>query len=410
MAILAFLFRVRIAVVTALGLLTVGFLFLAFYGQRVPVAAMYLSVPSLAIGALVAFAHLRHTMLAVLSIIAPLPGMVAAGIFAVPAGLTLAGLVTVYAVAYVAGAMMSGEIVRRVLDGQPLEAAAQNALGRMLMPVTIAAVTAAVLFVGWMFRDARMLGFGAAAEVVAASLSVLVVTAFGATLVPFGEMAIAEANRTRERREPWLRRLTLVTTPRWALSLTGAALVLATLGAFGAESLAARSSLIAQPIAIGASLLFVGMVAFAVARDGREAVAATLAFISLALLCLWLWGRAVGHMTLTSFIEIVCVMTVAMLGAVALLANARRYRLARENVGVARLRAIEDVGVSFAYGVAGAAALVLPWILLHGSMVTLALLFVAGGAAGLIGVPAIATTIDTLFRRRRSAEELYGRG
>ena len=75
-----------------------------------------------------------------------------------------------------------------------------------------------------------------------------------------------------------------------------------------------------------------------------------------------------------------------------------------------RLRALEECAVPALYGCAGATAAILPWIVLHGSIATLALLFALAAVGALLGLPALATALDVLVRRRLSAEELYGRG
>lgn len=408
--VLSVVFRARIAILAVLLVGFAGVLFLAFYRQPTPVGALFLSAVSLVIATLSGFFHLRHALLAAVVALAPLPGMFAAGLFAVPAGLTFSGLLAVYGFSYAAGSLLGADILRGVLEGRDRVEAAQDGLARAAMPLAIAVAVGAALIGGWLFRSADMPALAAAVELIAASVSVLLFVPFAASVLPYGEMLIAEANRTRERRESVVRWLTAVVEPRWAMSLTGIAVVFATLAGFGAEGLLTRTALLAQPALWGASVLLLFLVTFAVTRDWREALGITVALSLLALTAIWLWGEAVGRVTGTTFIGLSVVVDVALFWSVAMAVRARRYRLEGDAVGVARLRSIEDCGMALMFGAGGTMASVLPWLLLHGSIGTLALLFVPAGAAALAGGPAIATALETMIRRRVSVEELYGRG
>ena len=130
MAFVEQLFRIRIAVLALLVLASVAAFWLAFRSQEVPVGALFLTALSLVIAAAISFIHLRHAGLAIVQALAPLPGLAAAGPFAVDSGLTLSGFLAIYGFALVAGSCLSGDMVCRVLQGSDQIA---GALGREVL-------------------------------------------------------------------------------------------------------------------------------------------------------------------------------------------------------------------------------------------------------------------------------------
>jgi len=181
-------------------------------------------------------------------------------------------------------------------------------------------------------------------------------------------------------------------------------------GWFGAAPHLAHSALLAQPALWGASALLIFLATFAAGRDWRDALAATLALAALTLLCLFLWGRATGRLTVSSFAEMAVVTAAALLLLLQLSARSRAYRQTGDSPAVARLRALEDLGLAPWFGVVGAGAATLPWIVLHGSIGMLSPMLLLAAAAALLAMPSLATALETLVRRRRSVDELYGRG
>jgi hypothetical protein len=404
----AFLFRARFAVLGVLAVLAVAAAVVALRNQTVPVGAVFLSALSLAAAFGVAFAHLRHGTLAALSVVAPLPGMLAAGPFAVAHGIGTSALLAVYGLATVAGAELCNRIARAAAGDH--EPAAWWAAAPLVAPIGGAVLVAGAVVVGWLYRTALPQSSAVALELAAAGISAVVFTVLAAPSLWFGEAAVTQINRASEWRLLRLRLVTEVVTPRWALSVSGIVLVFAVLGGFGAAPQLARSALLGQPALWAASALRVFMIAFAVGRDWREALAATLALAALSLASLWLWGRVVGHLTVTSFVDITIVEAAALLLMLLLLEQARRFRLDGDAPAVARLRALEACAPAALYGCVGAAAAIVPWIVVHGSMATLAVLFALALGAAMLGAPAIATALDSLVRRRVSLESLYGRG
>jgi hypothetical protein len=260
---------------------------------------------------------------------------------------------------------------------------------------------------GWLLPHALPLALGASFEMAAGTLSSLLFVAFGALALPFSEAAVTEINRAQERRAWRLQPLILVMQPRWGMSLAGVVLVFAVLGYFGIE---AKGLPLARPAHWAGSALLAFLAGLAISRDWRNALAITLALAAETLVGLWLWVIAVGHLTIPALVIVLMVGGVALMLMLVQAGKARRYRMGGDESDVARLKALEDCAVPAAYGCACVAAAIVPWIVLHGSMATLAVLFALAAAASTLGVAAIATALETLVRRRFSVEELYGRG
>ncbi len=400
----------RLTVLGLLALAAAAALFAAFWGHAVPVGAVFLGAVSLLIGGSVAFVSLRHPGLAAVAVLSPLPGLLAAGPFALAGGATYSNLLAAYVLGYLVAMCGAGDIVRRVLETTDAETAARDTLAEGAVPLAGVLLAVAALIVGWLFRGAPRFAAETVAEIVAVAVSALVYVPFVATLLPFSESFFAAANRARERREGAVRLGAMVAMPRWGMSLSGAALVLATLSGFAARPVLAHSALLAQPALWAASALLLFLAAFAVARDWRDALAATLALAVLALASLMLWGRVTRHLTGASFLDIATAQAAALFVMLSLLRRMRAYRNAGDLAAVARLRALEALGLSPWFGAVGGAAVILPWIVLHGSIAALAAMAILAGAAALIAMPALATALETLIPRRRSVDELYGRG
>ncbi|MEI9989688.1 MAG: hypothetical protein WDM86_06585 [Rhizomicrobium sp.] len=333
--------------------------------------------------------------------------MIAAGAFA--RHLAPGDLLAVYGVGSVAAALAGGEIVRRILV-EGAEDAATLSLARLFAPTLLAAVAGAAVLAAWLFRGEPALALDAACVLLASTVFGVLVTAFGASVLPFGEGFFTAANRVRERREHLLRTPTAIVEPRWALSITGIAIVMAVLGWFGVAPFLAHGAWIAKPAFWGASTLGVFLFAFAAGRDWREALAATAALAAFVLLILWLWSQALGRISPAAFVEIVTASSAAYMPMLALMSARRRFLAAGDESGVARLRALEELGASPYFAAAVSVVVLLPWIVLHGSAAVLAAMFALAGVAAIVVQPAIATALEGFIPRRRSLNQLYGRG
>jgi hypothetical protein len=407
LSVLTFLFRWRVIVVSVLAAGAAGLAAVTLHDFEIPVGALFLAGISFVAGSAVAYAHLRHLGLAMVSVLAPLPGMMAVAPFVT--ALSNTTVLSVYGLGSAGASLLAGDIVRRVLEGKAPVDAARDALARFAAAVGVTCVAGAALLVGWLFRDARALGLEASAIMLAALLSGSVLVPFAAAVMPFSESFFTAANRAREGRERWLRIAADVVKPRWGLSVTGVTLVFAVLGWYGAAPMLGRSALLMQPALWAASALGLSIALLWIGRDARGAAAALLAFATVSLVDLWLWGRAVGHLTAPAFVVIVMTVLSALLIVLMLIGRQRDYRRGGDEAAVARLRAIEELGTAPWFAGAGAAAAVVPWISVHGAMATLAVLFLDAAAVALLAVPAVTTAIETVLPRRRSVDELYGR-
>jgi hypothetical protein len=396
--ILSLLFRLRIVIVILLVLLVAAGGVLAF--RPLPLISLALGAASLVVAAATSFVHLRHIGLAILVALAPLAGLVAAG--AVGDELTTSGVLSILGLGYVVSALAGGEIVRRVLDkADPIEAARQT-LVRLAPPALLVTFAGMVRWAVWLYRTP-----GPSAVLAAIVVLALLLPVFGASLLPFGEAFVTAANRARERREQLLAVTTAVIEPRWAVSVTGIAIVFAVLSWFGAAPLLTHSSLRLQTAATSPFLMF--LVALAIGRDWRGAAAVMLTLATLVLLDLWLLSMADLRLSLTAMVETALMGLAALLPMLLQLDGVRRFRKAGDAPGLARLRAIEELGVGPYFAAGGAAVAMLPWIVLHGSVASLTAMFVLSGLAGTFFAPAIATALEQLLPRRRSLGQLYGR-
>jgi hypothetical protein len=109
-------------------------------------------------------------------------------------------------------------------------------------------------------------------------------------------------------------------------------------------------------------------------------------------------------------IEIAVVTAAALFLLLQIIARSRTYRLTGDSVAVARLRALEDLGLAPWFGIVGAGAVTLPWIVLHGSIAMLSAMLLLAAATAMLAMPALTTALESVVRRRRSVDELYGRG
>ncbi len=410
MAILELLFRIRIAVLAFLAAAAIAAFWFGLDGRAVPVGALFLIGLSLVLAAAIAFLHLRHAGLAIVQALAPLPGLAAAGPFAAYEGLTLSGFLAIYALAYLIGSVLAGDIVRRLLPGNDKIAVSKDALVRAGAPLLLTVLAVALAAISWSIRSGATQGLGAAAGIAATAASVLLFVPFASSVLSYGETFFSDANRASERRERLLRPAAAVLTPRWGMSVAGIALVIATLAAFGAGPWLLRSGTVTPLLWFAGAAIIMLLSALAIGRDWREALAVALSLSVLGLTGLWLEDRAAGHAGATIFVVTGTAVAAALFLSLTIAVRLRRYRLANESEDVARLRSIEDTGVAAWFGALGAAGAIAPWIVLHGSIAMFAAQFPLAAAAALVFAPALATAIHRIAPRRRSLSELYGRG
>ena len=272
------------------------------------------------------FCHLRHIGLTVLVLLAPLPGLALVLPFLPFWALTGLRLVLIaYAMSLGAGLLLAGEYAQRVCEGAESRAAVVGAYrrhGLALGAVSLAAAGCLALagLTGGVWPPAL-----SAAALAAAANGTALVAFYFARFLPCREDFVARSNRAGER---WHRRagwLTALAQPRWGYAIAGIALVLAALGAFGAQPLtiAARANngvWFAFPPMAAAVLA-----ALSVTLRDRRAILATALSLPVPIL-LGLWGLAKAGVALnpTSLLLLLFSVGAGMIGLFASRAAAGR--------------------------------------------------------------------------------------
>ena len=337
----------------------------------------------------------RHVGLAALTAFVPLPGLILAAPLSGGAEFGPVPFVA-YALGFAVAALQAQATVDRVLACRsegPWRSAAATA-GFMI-------VLGALWFWGTEARDGAI---QSVADMVLSALSAMLLLPVGAALIHFDESFVARANRVRERRQRIVERIALVTTPRWALSVAGIAVVLLALGGF--ESVPAMRSGGAALALRGVSVTVVVVGAGIFARSWRDGLAAGLTCSVVALVSLWftVYGRLDTHGT-------VCVFQSASLALLVALAGLRRAVVctARGDAkSVARQRSVEDMTVGQTFAGMGAVMALLPAVATWPGYVPFAAGLAVAAVGGVLFMPAIATALETVFPPHHSAEELYG--
>lgn len=367
--------------------------------QSPPLLEPHLFVAAALVAAGCCMLQTRHLPLAVLTAVAPLPGL----IWAAPvSGGSSFGAVPflAYAFAFAVAASEAQAVVSRALDGEESE--------HPWRPAAAAAGLAAAMALMW-FR--RTPSADAALQLVMdtalAMISAAILVPAGAYLLRFDESFVARANRVRERRQRSLEWAALAATPRWALSFSGIALIFVALGWFGAEPLKAtvRAANLLAPGAVSVVLFF--LIAARLTGGWREALGATLAAAVVCLIGLW----AAESMPHEGPVFVGILEMVALAAFLAFVAGRRAWGLRRsgDDATMARQRAMEEMGTSQVFAAAGAFVALLPYLALHPGYAADAgaMLFAAFGGA--LFAPALATAAEILLPRHRTVEEIYGR-
>ncbi|HTT99755.1 MAG TPA: hypothetical protein VMF58_17025 [Rhizomicrobium sp.] len=223
--------------------------------------------------------------------------------------------------------------------------------------------------------------------------------------VPFSEQFIARANAARERRERLLEAYFPEMPSRWALSVTGIAIVLATVALFGIRDAHIRWTVpAALSLSVGAAFMLAG---FAVlARDWRMASALTLANLFVGVLLCWVNARLYPHPKSFSLTAMLVLSSVP-LGLIA--ARARIYLSEGAEMVLALASAVRDEGaIAIFLGVAVGVPAV------FGALIFLALspafvFAIASAFAALLLFPALTIAIHTILPRYRTVDEVFGK-
>jgi len=297
-----------------------------------------------------AWVLLRHVPLALLAAFGPLPAVIFA------ATVLRSGTLFDYPFGFCVGLLTSAALLRRFLgagrDWRDLACAAAGAGATLASQHWQAAVS-------WMLCGAS------AAALVAA----------GFRWLKLGEAFVARANRLAESRARLLETASHIAVPRWAMALSGIALVLAALGWFE----------VAPPLPpYYPGIVVIAAAAFLLARDWRSGVAAALCAA-----LLWLLGLddALAFFALPAL----------------LLAAGTRGR--PEQGGPAWRLALEEEGAGLL--LAGLSLAALPLQLPGGSGIENPFAAAEAFGAALLFFPALTVALWSLFPRRRSVKDLY---
>jgi len=360
--------------------------------------------------AAIGYFQIRHAGLAALAVILPLPIWFLGNGIALRLDAILVSFITLFACVFgfVCALCVADRIARGMCDGLASREAVRNAISALAVPILSVVMACGfsqlVVLLPYNLMDCL-------------AVTALLLIAFGAAMgmgwlarwLPYSERFIAEANAAREIRERWIARLSFVSAPRWALSLSGIAMVLGAIAFFGARSpylqggpgwLAARYGEVA----------IVTFVLFALAlRNWRLALAQVLTLLFEMLF--GLWPISPGPMAGLSEDR--------MLFAVALAINAiplmwlawavNGFLREGDEITTAILRALQQTGSA---ALSATIAATIPWLVVTISG-GIARFEFAAGVAAIVATPliflALTGTIYTLLPRYRSVEEVFGK-
>jgi hypothetical protein len=246
-----------------------------------------------------------------------------------------------------------------------------------------------------------------------AAVVCLVLLPLMAGVIRLSEDTIAKANRQRERRERIVGLLDFVTTPRWALSLVGIAVVFGAIAVFGGRGPSSAMALWREHgILFPVTVSIAGLIGAVGTRDWRAfltcsvppALAATLSGLTVAKFGIVLILQIGGAVDLPGVsVSGLLPITTALGAGFCYLVAARiaMYRMLDDPLDVAFVRTLTDVALPVVAATLAVAAALLP--------LGLAVAPVLCAAAALILTPALTAAIELVFPKLKSVEELYGR-
>jgi len=351
----------------------------------------------------------RRTRVAASAVLAALGGVSLAEIVLALAGMPRGAPATAFALGVAMAAYFANAYIGEILADCPPGTAARRARWSAL-PVALGATALAIAlpFAGLVDSGdtARLTIVSLAAELCLTLLFVAGALPITLTLWNYSERFIAETNRRRERRMRRAYRASMVSVPRWGMSISGIALVFAVLAFFSAgPSVTAGDT--------GRFLLVQVLVTFVISLVAgawltaawRETVAIVLSAIFLQLLVVAFASRApTGGVVFPG--GAFAAIPISFLAVLVVARHARYLRADGDESQIARLKGIEEELNPVVYATAAAIGALLLWPFVD---IATLLLLVLGAMLAVVVTPAFATTIETLLPRRRSVEELYSR-
>jgi len=348
----------------------------------------------------IALIQTRHLTLAVLVAVAPLPGLAWAAPMSAGAAFGAVPLLA-YVFGYGVAVVQANGVLVRALDGKAADIPFRSAGASVGLMVVLSLI--------WFWHgETTDAAFQAVLDIAFAGASALLVIPLGTSFLRFDEAFVAEANRTRERRQRVFEKVAMVAVPRWGTSIAGITLIFLALAWFGAEPVVSRLHIASARGLAGASVGLVFLSATIVCGGWREGLSAT---IVSALVCLMaLWGLAVAcNAESVSLADILELVSLALFLVFCGARRAHAYRLLGDDPAIARLRAVEEQGAPQTFAVLGGSAALLPNAFAHPATTAYLATLAFAGAGAVALAPAIVTACETLLPRRRSVEELYGK-
>ncbi len=346
-----------------------------------------------------AYGLTRHAPLAGIASVAPMAGVlwgdVVGLLFGVPLATPSLALVFGTALSFI----FADCIVAQALDGNDPRNAARGAAMASWRPLLGgSAIAFAMLAVAVRDPWFRQISLSTFLQFAGAGVAAVFVLWSSASYLVFSEDFVTRLNRVRESRTRRAYAISLISMPRWGLSVAGIGLVAAVLGFFGAEG-----TLVAGGWAVLTVLLLALLLSFSLSGRWRSALALLFAVAVSALIGFWSWTELAssGLSDVIALLEAVAVSFVLMLAVV----SRERVLGVTHNDAVARLLAAEELTTPIVYV---ALAMIVPTIMLGGSGGLAAVALSGGVACALLLAPAATTAFETLMPRRKSITELYG--
>ena len=307
--------------------------------------------------------------------------------------------------AYAFGYSLAVMLIQNVLCGVLGEAEMENPRKAAMAAAGLIAVFALLWF--WHSQTAAA-AYQATVDILGVIASALTLVPIGVSFLHFDESYVTEVNRVRERRQRLLEKIAMVAVPRWGMSIAGICLIFLALAWFGAEPAFFVIHGASMPAIATASVGVVFLIATTLCGGWREGLAVTIVAGLVWLSTLWSLAQIGGTkmLSLVGGAQLVgVVLFLALCGA----RRTRFYEAQRDIPAIARLRAVEDVGVPQIFASVGAFVALAPSITVHHAYAAYAvgLIFAAVGAIAF--APALATACEVLLPKRHSVEELYRR-
>lgn len=363
----------------------------AAIAQGVSLSGIAVMALAVMLAGAVSFWQTRYPVLAAVAALAPVPGLLWAA--PISGGSEFATVpVLAYGLGFAVAALSTEARITKVLDLPD----AHHPWRAAVLALFFSAIMAVLWFHDTASADAAL---QAVADGGLAVLSVLALLPLAHDLIRCDEGYVAQANRTHERRRRFWERLAAITTPRWALSFTGIAIVMLALGWYGSGPML-REGMLAR---VGSVLLTV-IGAAVYARNWREGIATGLIWSMAGLLALW--AIVVGHRPNFAPVAVLQISTLAALLTFYGLRRARMFAKLGDPPVIAYRRTLEQAGGQGFASAGAASALVPAMVVFPGSTALVFGVVVACGAAIML-MPAASISMDLLLPRRRSVEELY---